>query len=482
MQKKKKIKFFLIYDSLSLSEKKQFHKFLKLTLVPKVGVSKTVIDHVKSNADLSKYLNSNFSQRSVWNICSELTKPLEQFLAVKELLCDSKKITELMRRQMNKRDLDDLLLHEYKNAISKLLDSKLNDTTFKEIKETSLQLLYLSLKTGNAGLKREAFNMYHNFHSLNFLYETILVMTGIEVTNFINEKLEVPLMEKIFPMLNFDAILKMIKKHFPDFYPVYRMHYDIYNLLIGRGSFERYNKTKETFFALMDRFSDDYNTQNFEVLFECLIRIKGVNKYNVDREIFELLSKKIEAGLVDDFKEHRIGYNHFRDNIFIALNVGEIEWAEMFVNKYSDLLPEKQKLNDVNTAKALISLNKGNHKEALGFIGKVRKRYFTHYHDFFRISAKAHFELGNYDECFSLLEKYRDYLRRTDKLGIPYVSGSTMFIRNFKRLVNFKLSSNGKYLSQIEYDLKKRTSYSDNNWMEKKLNENLNWKVRRKVI
>lgn len=479
---KKKIKFFQIYDSLSLSEKKQFHRFLSLAFVPKVGVSKTIINHVKSNNDLLKYLNSNFSQRSVWNICSELTKPLEQFLAVKELLGDSKKISELMRRQMNKRDLDDLLIHEYKNTISKLLNSKLSDTTFREITETSLQLLYLSLKTGNSGLKRQAFNMYHNFHSLNFLYETILVMTGIEVTNFINEKLEVSLMEKIFPMFNFDAILKMIKKQFPDFYPVFRMHYDIYNLLLGKGNLERYNKTKETFFTLMDRFSDKYNTQNFEVLLECLIRIKGLNKYNVDREMFELLSKKIEAGLVDDLKEYRIGYNHFRDNVLIAMNVGEIEWAEMFVNNFSDLLPEKQKLNDVNTAKALICLSKGNYKEALELIGKVRKTYYTHYHDFFRISAKAHFELGNYDECFSISEKYRDYLRRTEKLEMQYVSGSKMFLKNFKRLVNFKLSSNGKYLSQIEYDLQKRTSYSDNDWIEKKLYEHLKKKVIRKAI
>lgn len=482
MQRKKKIKFFLIYDSLSLTEKKQFHSFLKLSFVPKAGVSKSIINHVKSNADLLKYLNSNFSQRSVWNICSELTKPLEQFLAVKELLGDSAKISQFMRMQMDKRNLDSLLMHEYKNAISRLLNSKLNDTTFREIKETSLQLLFLSLKTGNSGLKREAFNLYHNFHSLNFLYEAILVMTGIEITNFINEKLEVPLMEKIFPMYDFDEILKMIKKHFPGFYPVFKMHYDIYNLLVKYGNLEHYHKTMETFFALMDRFSDKYKTQIFQVLIECLIRIKGLNKYNVDREMFELFSKKIEEGLVDDIKEYRIGYNHFRDNVLIALSVGEIEWAEMFVNKFSDLLPEKQKLNDENTAMAFISLSKGNYKEALGFIGKVRKSYYTHYHDFFRISAKAYFGLGNYDECFSVSEKYRDYLRRTEKLGKHYVSGSKMFLKNFKRLVNFKLSSNGRYLDEIGFDLQKRISYSDNNWIEKKLNENLKRKVVRKAI
>lgn len=283
-------------------------------------------------------------------------------------------------------------------------------------------------------------------------------------------------------MFDFDAILKMIKKQFPDFYPVFKMHYDIYNLLVGKRNLERYNKTKETFFTLMDRFTDEYKTQIFGVLLECLIRIKGQNKYNVDREMFELFSKKIEAGLVDDLKEYKIGYNHFRDNILIALNVGEIEWAEMFVSKYSDLLPEKQKFNDVNTSMAFISLRKSNYKEALEYIGKVRKAYYTHYHDFFRISIKAYFGLGKYDECFSISEKYRDYLRRTANMGMQYVSGSKMFLKNIKRLINFKFSSNGKYLDQIEFDLQKRTSYSENNWIEKKLYENLKKRVVRKAI
>jgi hypothetical protein len=481
MQRKKKIKFFRIYDSLSHIEKKQFHSFLKLSFVPKVGVSKIILNHMKSNSDLSQYLNSNFSPRSVWNICSELTKPIEQFLAVKELLGDGKEISVLMRRQMNKRDLDTLLEHEYKNAISKLLSSKMNDTTLREIKENSLRLLYLSLKTGDSRLKKQAFNMYHNFYSLNFLFETILVMTGIEVTNFINEKLEVPLMEKIFPMLNYDGILKVIKKQFPDFYPVIKLHFDIYKLL-EKGSSGSYRKTSDAFFGMMDKFSDKYKTQIFEILLECLIRNEDLSKDEVDREMFELLSKKVEAGLVYDLSEYRIGFNHFRDNILIALKVGETEWAEMFVSEFSYLLPEKQRMNDVNTAWAFISLSKGNYHETLKFISNVRRTYSTHYHDFFRISAKANFELGNYDECFSISEKYRDYLRRTEKSGMQYVSGSKMFLKNFKRLVNYKLSSNVKYLNQIEYDLQKSTSYSENIWIEKKLNENINRKVSRKAI
>ncbi|MEO8211450.1 MAG: hypothetical protein ABI840_12900 [bacterium] len=482
MKKKKAIKFFQLYDSLSAPEKEQFHNFLKLTFIPKIRVSKTIINHLKSDTDLLNFINSKFSQRSIWNICSELTKALEQFLAVEELLSDNKKITELVRKQMSKRNLDKLLEHEYKNAINKLLNSKIHADTFKEIAEISGEYLKLSVKTGSLMLQTEIFRINNNFIALNFLFVMITEMINNVLADYTGVKSEVVIMEETFSMFDFEVILKSIKRQFPDFYPVFQFYYDAYILISKRGNFELYKKVKRNFFNLIGKFTEEYSVEIFRILTECLFSLREISMNDIDKELFELFRKKFDAGIIGDLKENRIGNTHFRDIVKIALCVGEIKWAENFVEKFSAHLPENQRSNDVNTSKALIMFKKQEYEKAIEYAGEISRSYYIHYNDFFRISIKSNYELLNFNECESLLEKYRDYLRRTGNLPQGYVAGSMRFIRNVKDLINYKFKLRLKYLDRIGMEVLKKSIVSENKWVEEKMNEFLKKKVTREVI
>lgn len=480
--KKKTIKFFDIFDSLSINEKKQFIYFLKSKVSPKIRVSNAVLSHLNSKAGFEKYLNENFSSRSIWNICSELTKPLELFLAFKELNEDSDRLSELVSTQFNKRNLDKLLLLDYKNRINKLLNSKIDSQTFRKAGDIYGAFLKLTVKMRKVKLQRQVYQSFANFHTLTFFFETILEMINIETTNQIAEKNTSTLTEEFFPFLNFKSTMKSIKKFMPDIYSIVLLQYNIYELITGRKHIKHYPKIKSKFFSLMDRYTDEFNIVQFENLIDCLIFARENTGVEISNELFELFSKKVEAGLISDFASDKIGYNHFRDYVLIAIKVNEIDWAKNFVEKYSPLLPEKQRHNDVNTAQAMISFSAGNFINAIDAISKIKKTYYIHYNDFFRISIKANYELENFEECLSLSEKYRDYLRRTKKLRQNYVAGSMSFLKNVKRLINYKLSFGDCYLNEIEFDLRRNIQNSDSAWIEKKYYENFRKNPAVKVV
>ncbi|MEZ4691049.1 MAG: hypothetical protein R3A12_13120 [Ignavibacteria bacterium] len=54
-----------------------------------------------------------------------------------------------------------------------------------------------------------------------------------------------------------------------------------------------------------------------------------------------ILKSKLDGGLTDDLKNSKIGGNHFRDYVYIALNLNEDKWAEEFIIEYSQILPEE---------------------------------------------------------------------------------------------------------------------------------------------
>ncbi|HMQ70310.1 MAG TPA: hypothetical protein PKA90_15045 [Ignavibacteria bacterium] len=464
--KKKSLKFFQLYNTLLPSEKREFFCFLNLSFTPKIKIAKSVISHISPEEDFEKYLRSSFSEQTVWNICSELSKALEKFLAVKELLESDTIVYRLFLKQIDKRDLQSLSMQVCKKEIHMLLESKLESGTFRNIAEISHEYLRMAIKAGNVKLQKELYITYNSFITFAIMTELLMEMESNIVTGSIGKESEMTLLEHLGYSINFEVVLNHIEEKYPGHYNILRLIYDLYNLIRTNFCFISYNKTKDLFFTLMDRFSDKLKTDLFDSLIDCLINTKEKNGNNVDKELFELFDKKLEAGLFRDLSVSKIGFNRFRDNVLIALNVEEIDWAEDFVKRYSYLLPENQKSNDVITSHALISLKKKNYREAINHIKKVNKSYYIHYNDYFRISIKANFELGLDEECFSLLEKYHDYIRKADNLSSKYVTGSRSFIKNVKNLIKYRFDLNKIYLIDIEMELAKKVPLSDIVWIE----------------
>ncbi|MFZ1320312.1 MAG: hypothetical protein WAT71_02025 [Ignavibacteria bacterium] len=470
MKNKKTLKFNTLYNSLSDSEKLEFYEYLKSSLSPKLQVPKSVIENFKTGVELSEIHFDKLTSQRLWNINSQLTKALEMFFALKELNNDPEQIFRLAAIQMNKRNLNKMVQKSYVKRINDLSNSNIHEKTFRKLSDTCMEYIHSLLTEDDKKKQAEVYELYNKFFSLSMIFELIIMRFNNEVTSIFSKDSENYFLNDFFKCIDFSKILELLKNNFPRYYPVIRLWHYFYELYSMKFDIVQYNKVKNYLFEIMDQLSDELNTSSLNVLTDLLIIKREELGADVDRELFEVFFKKESKGLTEDFKLNKIGYNHFRDNIFIALKVGEIEWAEYFLNKYSETLPENQKINDVNTGKAQICLSKGQFKDAINFIGKINKSFYIHYSDYFRISIKSYFELAKYNECISLAEKYKEYLKRNKNLPDSFVNGSKLFIKNVTHLSEYKITSDKKHLNHFELSKLKNQNLS-NNWLLDKFNK-----------
>ena len=368
---------------------------------------------------------------------------------------------------MKKKNLDKFLERRYEKRIEELRRSKIYEDFFKDLALVYREYLSLALKTNDTGNQVEIYRQYDNFNFLKVVNELILNSFNCNVSLSPYAKSESFVTIDFFDTIDFRKVLELIDKRTPEYTGIISLHYSVHRLLSQKLGLVDYDEVKNRFFSLIGRFSDELNTSTFQALTEFLIMRREICGDKVDRELFELFRQKEALGLSGDFKEQKIGYNHFRDNILIALKVDEIEWAEFFLNKYSGSLPDNHKHNEINTGKALISFAKSLYNDSLAFIQSLKKTYFIHYNDYFRISIKANYELGRYEECIDLAELFRGYLGRHKDLSSSFVLNSKTFINDVINLCEYSISSDGKYLDNLEFSIKK--NQYPNSWILEKI-------------
>ena len=469
MKIKKTLKFTTLYNSLTDSEKFEFYEYLKSSLSPKLHIPKSIIENFKPGVNISELQLNNLRSQTIWNINSQLSKALKMYIAIKELSNDPDLNYRLIRVQLKKRNLDRLLTNKCVTRINELNKSKIQGKSFRNLADAYMDYLQTLLSDDDKKKQLEVYELYNKYFSLSMIFELIILRFNNEVTSNSQKESKNYFLNDFYNCIDFGKIMELLKTNFPNYYPVIGMWNDFYELYSVKFDLEKYHIVKNNFFSIMDQFSDELKSGSFNVLTDLLIVKREELGIDLDGELFEIFFKKEAQGLTEDFTFNRIGYNHFRDNILIAINVGEIEWAEYFLNKYSDTLPEKQKNNDLNTGKARISFSKGEFKDSITFIGKLKKSSFIHYSDYFRISIKANFELSNYNECFLLAEKFSEYLKRNKNLPSSFVNGSKFFIKNIAVLSEYKMTSDRKRLKKIDMP-KLQVKNSSNKWLLDKFN------------
>ena len=152
-------------------------------------------------------------------------------------------------------------------------------------------------------------------------------------------------------------------------------------------------------------------------------------------------------------------------NIFItAMNIGERDWAEEFINKYRHEIIKETRDNTFNLLSAQLNFFKGMHEKALGFLSKVKDENFTAKYDTKELNLKIYYELGYFEAGFSLIGSMRHFLSKSKQMR----EARKTKIQNFVNIMNslFKLKANysEEGLSKVKATLENMNSGNINNY------------------
>jgi len=158
---------------------------------------------------------------------------------------------------------------------------------------------------------------------------------------------------------------------------------------------------------------------------------------NFLKERFEIVNKVLENGF------------HLKDGYFVpdmfvsmtnnALMLREFDWAEDFIKRYKDDLPEAEKSAYENLANSALFMFKGDYEKALKHLSRVK---FKKYYDKFKIKSlnlMICYEAGYFEQAFSQADSFRHFISKYKTITPYFRERTNNFLKQLLQLMRYRL-------------------------------------------
>ncbi|MGB0932184.1 MAG: hypothetical protein ACPGVB_15480, partial [Chitinophagales bacterium] len=266
----------------------------------------------------------------------------------------------------------------------------------------------------------------------------------------------------------FEQILGYVSSNSFEDIPAIHLYYHLL-LLLKEENDKYYEELKE----LLDKYRDALPSVEVRQIYIAIFNYlnkklkSGQDKYLKD--IYELYKLMFERDILIDngFINHHI---NFRNALIAGLRLGELEWAEEFIEKYSPLLVPLNRENLVNYSLAELSFYKGNYKETLNYLLSFEFEDAYNYAEHKTLLAKTYYELEEDEPLFALTHAFRIYLHRDTNIAEHFQKTYHNFVRILNKLAKARFDPDasimdiGKELEELQY-------ITNREWLWEKIGE-----------
>ncbi|HRE41365.1 MAG TPA: hypothetical protein PLG90_08510 [Ignavibacteria bacterium] len=417
-----------------------------------------------------------FNKKIFNNLISEANKISSDFYKLVPFLKNDLSNDFNLLREYNNRKLDSRY-HKLKSEIDNKISSEdVNINFFREkLSLAKNQVEFLIYRT-------EYKNIIENLYSRSdyLIYDFVLKLfydyqEMITFSNLRNEEFKDSLTYKVIDSLNFEEILKNFdkKNHTDDFEKNYfQMYYFFIKALKNLNDDESYFNFKNLLIKLIDRFNYTEKNANLLRLNNLIVyKINFENKISLvaeELEVYKLMLKFGTYNYGSAKKNFRI--ITFRNIILVCFEIKDKTFLKHFLDKYTSEVSDEYRDDMYNYGMLYLEFLNGNFNKSLEHINKVNYSHFLFKTDIRTISLMTHYELGNYETAFSLVDSFSKFLERNDEVNDYIFEVNKEFLKYFTDVLKIKT---GKDNTDSDFLLNKISQrYSKENlWLAEKIKE-----------
>jgi hypothetical protein len=275
-----------------------------------------------------------------------------------------------------------------------------------------------------------------------------------------------------FELVNSAQLVNKMKDNNDPHYPAVYANYLVYNI----NKEPREKKHVYALKKLLEENLEDYGrTEKFilySVVVSGLIRLENLD-HNIERtkELFEVYNIMFRKGIYKYRDDETMEAASFRAILSTAFELRKLEWAEEFIAKTSNELPEKLKESMTNQAYANLYFFKGEFNKALDFVNRVNYDYPLHKIDTKTLTFRIYYELGDYEHAISLLDTTRQYVVNTKDLAKIFRERNLNFVKYASELIRRKTTGNYRDIELTLQKLKAEKIIELSGWLKRKFEE-----------
>lgn len=467
--KKEKSRFLDLYNSFSNKERKEFRQFASIDLFGNNRTYKDFFDNLESDDTGKLKLGSNFKDRTLSNRLTELTKLAQRYLVMKNMESNKFKFELTLLEELDNRKINNYYDQRISSLQKNLLKRKTNVGKVTDLND----FLHLKKVIDADKLNGEdPYDIYHNtidISSILFITEYLQYKIWDIVQHHNNKLSVVKFSNFLTEDIDFGKVLSYIKSNHPEFHPLVSFYYYLYKAFLNPEDSYNYYIAKKLFINDLKSDSKLENNNFFNFLIDYNAYKQNLGKDSTREELFSLIKMKIDSGL---FAEE-IAFekcSSFIVSVMIALVLKEFEWTEKFIEKFGPYLPENTRDNSIFLSKSFLGFYKKDFVSSDKYSEMVYKSDPFFYVTATELKLRSCYELNKSEECYLILKRFIEYLRKHKNSGDLHIKGGAEFCSGFSLLLKFKENPTEKNHLNILFELKNKKPNSGD-WLINKISE-----------
>jgi hypothetical protein len=360
------------------------------------------------------YPGKEYKDKTIKNLYLEFGKLFRKFLAYEEIFPNEELIDLNLAKALSRKGAYGIS--------DKIINEKMEKTKYKDLGRSYYLYMYkLEVQRYHNLFKEKKMDFQEIYNSLHSTAEDL---AGFFFSTFSNAGYHM-----LFSLetQNIDCgnrkLLELIKsfdsKKLLDYLDasglknstVVKIYYLFLNSFVNGFTEKEYYEIKEILIKNSGSFSKidilNFWTNTMDLL---LFKLVPLDK-KFYREVIDLSKYFSSLNIYPDKSIDDFPYHMLRNIIFSGLILDEYEWAESFLNEYSNYIDPEYKKNELNYNKGLLYFNYKKHEESLLYLNNVK---ITDIYENLSVRfymLMNHIELKNYDSAESMINSIKQFYR-----------------------------------------------------------------------
>ncbi|MBS1492852.1 MAG: hypothetical protein JST55_05060 [Bacteroidetes bacterium] len=419
------------------------------------------------------YPSEQYNEKKLKNITSDLTGMAEQFLVSERLSADDKLFDETLAKVYKDKKNDKLFLKTLNSLEKKLSGEKFkSDSGFKE--NEILERLFEEYYIGNHKFDKSVPKRvkYTEYVTLTFLVTFLRKQRDkIIIKDYYNLDMTSPLLESVYESIDFEKMLRLLKEKKSEWLWLVEFYYYILKSLQNVDDNSMFEKLQNLFYQSTEKF--DRKEKYF--IFNDFIAWIHTKDYKFDtissQDEFDVFKKMLEHDAYSPSENEFMSVLLYRNIMNMAVSLGEFEWFEIFISKYTEKLKPEFRYNMQNLAKANLYFEKGKFEDALGCLSKISYDVFMYKVDIKNLMLRIYYELDLYESAFSMISAFKNFLTATDEISDIFKTQQMNFINFYNKLLKMKADNKSTDAGFISKEIERKDSIASKSWLIEKAKE-----------
>ncbi|MEO8665376.1 MAG: hypothetical protein ABI462_07755 [Ignavibacteria bacterium] len=363
---------------------------------------------------------------------------------------------KLAEDQLEESKFDSYYFDKKLAIVNFTLDNEFNKSSFKTpMVNAFIEKAFLELCRITNALYRNSNSIYYSSKEFNMSHENNIFFTFIK-------------------NIDINTILKQINFSNTENNFIIKIYLELIQLIRDQKNEKNYFSVKKLIFEKINYFS---NLEKFSLL--NILRNYCIDKIH-DRNVkFKNEGNEINLKLLEtvDFKKDKLDSLFgliYLGTFLYAVGVKDFEFAEKFIEKNAPLLRNENRKDIYGYVRSYLEFEKGNFETALVLLSDIDAFNMVYYTKIKNLYLKIYYEMGYYEEAFSMLDTYKHFLDNKKILKESIKENLRDSIELFYKL--FKIRSQpDKYsaydVKEMEEDALSKSIETENLWILKKIKQ-----------